>query len=168
MHEMLAILLVFVLVILNEVSTAAAAAKGTNANNFSNRETPAARVVYTTPFITSQISKYGQGMEGTSVHSTGRTFATAYGGGTLNGMGTIARPDGAVHQEMFSIDQTGSRSYNGLRFLPLSKVVSHTKPSLLYKSLRITGIYFYSSKTDYFKNVVIMTLSEGVVLLLVF
>ncbi|CAM6105110.1 unnamed protein product [Calypogeia fissa] len=80
--------------------------------------------VDTAPFITSKTSKYGLGIEGVAVDSTGMAYATAYFGGTSNGLGTIANPDGKVHQEIFSIDQTGRISYNGLRFLPLSRELS--------------------------------------------
>lgn len=82
------------------------------------------RTVYATPFITSKTSKYGLGMEGVSVDSTGTVYATAYGGGSSNGLGTIATPDGTAHQQLFSVDQTGGISYNGLRFLPLSPELS--------------------------------------------
>lgn len=47
-------------------------------------------------------------------------YATAYGAGNTNGLGTIASAEGAVQQKLYTMDQTGSTSYNGIRFLPLS------------------------------------------------
>lgn len=80
--------------------------------------------VYAIPFITSNITKFGPGIEGVAVDYDGTAYAVAYAGESTNGMGSIASPEGEVKQVLFSLDKTGSISYNGLRFLPLSKELS--------------------------------------------
>lgn len=86
-------------------------------------ELPRASAVETvvgTPFITASTSEFGLGIEGLAVDQQGNVYAVGFSGDGTSGIGSVANSTGEVMQKLLTKDQTGSSSFNGLRFLPAS------------------------------------------------